>query len=505
MLEKLQQIEDDRKRIKLGGGVEAIERQHQLGKLTARERIEKLVDPGTFKEVEAWVTATYKDFGATEQAPPADGVITGYAEVNSRPIYLWAQDATTLGGTVATQHAKKITVMQDRALRARIPIIAMIDSEGIRAEDAIDSLSVFWFPIMAYFLTQSSGVIPQICLIMGPCVGELALLTALHDFVFMVRNTSYMHVAPPPQGVSAEELGGTRFHSRFSGCCDLVAENDAECIEKAKELLGFLPQNNTENAPVVDTGDDPNRRDEELLDIVPVNPSKPYDMHNVIRHIVDNGNYFEIKRSFATNKTIGFARLDGRVVAIIGNNPISKGGCEDIDSTDKQVRFTRFCDNFHIPHIFLADTPAYVAQKDEELRGIIRHGSRTLYANTEASVPRPTITLRKSYGGGQLAMNPPALGCDLAVAWPTLERALMGARSAISIIYKRQMEAADDPEAVYERAVPDFSQRIKRITRQAVDEFIDPRDTRPYLIQALRMLSNKKWDFEPRKHGNLPL
>jgi acetyl-CoA carboxylase carboxyltransferase component len=451
-------------------------------------------------------TGTLSDY---KQAP-SDAVAAGYGTVNGRPLYVWSQDATVLGGTMGTMHARKITMIMEKAIHARVPIVGIIDSEGARVEDAIQYYRFFSPESLVYFQTMASGVIPQISLIMGPCVGEMAISASLADFVFMVNKTGYMHVAPPPAGKSREETGDALVHARDTGCCDVLAENDEECLQTCRELLSYLPSHNREKPPVVNTGDDPNRREEELLGIAPFDTKKSFSMHRIIHLIVDESKFFELKPLWADNLITGFGRLGGQTAGFIANNSQSLGGSLTLDAADKMARFVRFCDAFNIPLIWLADTPAFLPSVEEETRGLIRHGCKVVFSNTEASVPQITIAIRKLYGGGSVAMPGTALGGDIMVGWPTVERGLMGAEAAVAIIYKKELRALreKDDAALRERhaqRASEMQQSLKSLEREWVQEFIDPRDTRPFLINALKTFAKREEERPRRKHENIRL
>jgi acetyl-CoA carboxylase carboxyltransferase component len=508
MKRKLSEIGQMRNELKQGGGTTEIEKQHEKGKLTARERIDKLLDPDTFQELDIWGTPLVTGFAIDENEGSADGVAVGYGEVNGRPIYLWAQDATVMGGTLGNMHARKIAMVTEKAIHARVPIVGIIDSEGARVEDALQYYRFYSPEAMVYFQTMASGVIPQISLVMGPCVGEMAISARMADFLFMVRKTSYMHVAPPPEDKTAEEVGESSAHSRKTGCCDVMAKGEEECLQNCRDLLSYLPSNNTEPPPVVDTGDDPNRRDEDLLGIVPFDAMNPYSMHEVISKIADNGEFFELRRQWANNLITGFVRLAGETVGIMANNPQAMGGSLTLDAADKMAGFARFCDAFNIPLVWLADTPAFLPAVDEETRGLIRHGCKLVFSNVEATVPQITIAIRKLYGGGQLGMPGTTLGGDLDVAWPTVQRGLMGAEGAVSIIYKREFQAIEDEAAKQEKQaqrVTEMQQKFESLEREWAQEFIDPRDTRPFLIKAITTLKKRHEGRPERKHENIRL
>jgi methylmalonyl-CoA decarboxylase subunit alpha len=491
------------------GDLETVKKQHDSGKLTARERINKLLDLGSFEELDLWHRPYETGFDIGEEIGRGDGVVVGYGLVNKHPITFWAQDATVMGGTVGTVHARKINMIMENALNARTPIIGIFDSEGLRAHDLIQYPEFYSTSTMARFQTISSGVIPKISLIMGPCTSDMAIIAALGDFIFMVRNTSYMHLMTPPHGTSSRETGDPfNVHATLSGCCDVLSDNDEECLLKCKQLLSYLPSNSLEKPPIVDFGDDPNRREEELLELVPIDSSKPYNMYKLISLVVDKGEFFEIKHYWARNLITGFARLGGNTIGIIANNPQDKAGCMTLDAADKMSHFVRFCDAFSIPCIWFADTPAFLPAVDEERRGLIRHGSGMILANTEATVPRITVFVRKAYGGGRLAMPGQFLMGDLQVAWPTYEPGLMGGEGAVSILYRKELMAIKDEnvrEEQKKKHIEEMQWGLDMLLRESTQKFIDPRDTRPFLIGALRWLENRKQDWPARKHENIRL
>jgi len=509
MAEKLAVLDEERRLIREGGGPAAIENQHRQGKLTARERLERLFDPGTFQELDLWHRPYETGLIPGEERGRGDGVIVGHGQVHSRPVSLWAQDATVLGGTLGTVHARKVNMIMRNALDARTPIMGIFDSEGIRAQDAIQYPDFYSTSSIAHFQTTASGVIPKIALVMGPCTGELSIIAALSDFVFMVRDSSFMHLAPPPPGTTPRELGDAwNIHAKTSGVCDVFTENEEECLAKCRELLSLLPQNNGEKPPVVDTGDDPERREEGLLELVPVDSSKPYSMHRLISLIVDNGHFFEIKRYWAGNLITGFARMGGGTVGILANNPQDRAGCMTLDAADKMSRFVRFCDAFNIPLLWLCDTPAFLPAMEEEVRALIRHGCGVIIGNTEATVPQVTVTIRKRYGGGALAMPGQMLTGDVHVAWPTFEPGLMGAEGAVSIVYRRELGAIKDEEErakQKQKRIEEMEVGLDNLIRESVQDFLDPRDTRPYIIKTLRWLAQRQQELPPRKHENIRL
>jgi len=506
MRDKLKAFSRERALIEQGDP-KVIKRQHDKGKLTARERVAKLLDPGSFEELDLWHRPLETGFDIGEEAGRGDGVAVGYGQVNERPVTIWAQDATVMDGTVGTVHARKVNMIMENALNARTPIVGIFDSAGLRAQDAIQYPDFFSTSAMVYFETLSSGVIPKISLVMGQCPGELSIVAGLGDFLFMVRNTSYMHLMPPPPGMTGQQLGDAwNVHAKITGCCDVLAENDEDCLQKCRQLLSYLPLNSMEKPPVVDTGDDPNRREKELMELVPVNSSKPYSMYKLISLVVDNGEFFEIRGYFARNLITGFARLGGHTVGILANNPQDRGGCMTLDAADKMSHLVRFCDAFDIPLIWLADTPAFLPAVDEETRGLIRHGAGMIMANSEATVPQITVSIRKRYGGGGLAMPGQYLGGDLSVAWPTYEPGLMGAGGAVAIVHRKGLAAISDETRRKEQErqyVEEMQWGLDMQVREGTQLIIDPMDTRPFLIKALSWLRNRKQDLAPRKHENI--
>ncbi len=518
MRAKLDELARRRAALVQGGGAKEVERQHQRGKLTARERIEKFLDPGSFVELGLWAKSRPTGFDIDERELPGDGVITGSGTVDGRTVYVYAQDFTIAGGTMASTGGKKILRIMRRALDARVPCIGLVDSGGVRVQDAVTRSMFDSYPALFYAHTLASGVIPQITLMMGPCAAGAAYSPALTDFVLMVRETSTMYVASPTLikaaqfvEIDEQELGGAQVHATISGCCDLVAEDDEDCLRQARALISFLPANNTDPAPVYQSDDDPNRRDEDLLGIVPTDAHEPYDMHAIITRLVDNNYFFEIKPEYAPNMITGFGRLDGHSVGFVANNPQALAGTIDINASDKEARFIRFCDAFNIPLVFLVDTPAYLPGVDQEHGGILRHGAKVLHAISEATVPMVTVYVRKAYGGGNQAMCSEPLGSDLLLAWPTAELGLMSAEGAVAIIYRKEIAAAPNPDEVRARRLEEYRATFGKFPYHAAamqwaDEIIDPRDTRPMLINALRGLAKKQKSDRPwKKHGNIPL
>lgn len=508
MGEKLAERNIAKKQARLAGATAAIEKQHREGKLTARERIEKLLDPNSFQELDLLLASAEDLLDPKVSGIPTDGVITGYGEVNGRPLFVWSQDVTVLGGSIGVVHAQKITNVMEKALHARVPVVGMIDSVGERFGDLIHYPHFYSLESIAKMQTLSSGVIPQINLVMGPCTGGMAICSQLADFVFLVRNTSYMHVAAPPEGKCGEEVGEAWIHARKTGCYDIFANDDEDCLQKCRQLLSYLPQHNREKPPFIVSQDDPNRREEELLELVPVDESKVFDMKRVISLVVDNREFFEIRRYWASNLIVGLGRLGGYVVGLLANNPRDKGGCMTLDAADKMAYFVRFCDAFGIPLIWLADCPAFLPAIDEEVRGLIRHGCRVIYANSQATVPQITVSIRKLYGGGTLAMPGTGLGGDFYVSWPALAQAVMGPEGAVSILYKGELSTIGDEtkrKKQEKKRVAEIKEHLKSLEQQQPQEFLDPRDTRPFLIQVLRLLNGKTQEIPPRKHDNIRL
>ena len=507
LAERFNEIEESRKHL-TSGKISEIEKQHHKGKLTARERIERLLDPGSFEEIDLWSGAYKTGFDIDEVEIPGDAVVVGRGKVNDRTVYLWAQDYTVMNGTMARIHIAKIVRAMEKALVERVPIVGMYDSQGPRIQDMVVAHGECSYSTMLRFTTISSGVIPQISLIMGPCVGGAALSAAISDFVFMVRDTSYMHVASPPQGMSNEEYGGPRMHSQVSGNCDVLAESDEECLQDARLLLGFLPLNNAQLPPMMDTHDDPNRIDEQLMEMVPADTAKWFDMRKVVKQIVDDGCYFEIKRDYAPCLSVGFASFGGQVVGILANNSMYKAGCMDAKSSDKHARFTRFCDAFNIPLIYLADCPGFLPSVDEEKAGILRHGCMVIHAVAEATVPKILIVVRKLYAGAQLAMPTNIQKVDRILAWASADRGGMGAPELTSVIYKGRLDRAkssEEREKIWREGIERMEGTLERFRLISNEDFIDPRQTRRVIIRTLRQLGNKKMERPARKHENMNL
>lgn len=504
--EKIALLKKKQEKIKLGGGAKRIEKQHQSGKMTARERIEKLFDTGTFVELDQFVTHRCVNFGMSEKELPGEGVVTGYGTIEGRLVYAFAQDFTVEGGSLGEMHAAKIIKVQNLSMKMGAPIIGINDSGGARIQEAVDALAGYG----KIFLnnTLASGVVPQISVIMGPCAGGAVYSPALTDFIYMVKNTSQMFITGPQviksvtaEEVTAEALGGAMTHNSVSGVAHFATENEDDCIGQIRYLLSFLPSNNLEEAPVYETSDDANRMDEALNSLLPDNSNMPYDMKDVIKAVVDSGEFYEVQPHFAQNIITCFARFDGQTVGIIANQPKVMAGCLDINASDKSARFIRFCDAFNIALVNLVDVPGFLPGTDQEYGGIIRHGAKMLYAYSEATVPKITVITRKAYGGSYLAMCSQDLGADQVMAWPTSEIAVMGPAGAANIIFRGDANAAEKT-AQY---VEDFATPYKAAERGFVDIVIEPKETRPRIITALNMLASKRESRPAKKHGNIPL
>lgn len=504
--EKIDLMNAKKEHIRLGGGQARIDKQHEKGKLTARERLELLFDDGSFVELDMFMKHRCTNFGMGKKEMPADGIVTGYGTVDGRLIYAYAQDFTVSGGSLGEKHAHKIWKVQDLALKMGAPCIGINDSGGARIQEAVDALSGFGG--IFYRNTASSGVIPQISVIMGPCAGGAVYSPAITDFIFMVKNTSQMFITGPAviksvtaEEVTAEELGGAVAQNQKSGVAHFACENEEECIAKIRELLSYLPSNNMEDAPAVEPTDDPNRQDEALNSIIPDNPNMPYNMKDVIASIVDDGQFFEVQELYAQNVIIGYARLDGRSVGIVANQPNNMAGCLDVDASDKAARFVRFCDAFNIPLLTLVDVPGFLPGVDQEHNGIIRHGAKMLYAYSEATVPKVTVITRKAYGGSYIAMCCRELGADQVMAWPTAEIAVMGPAGAANIIFRKD----PDKESKTQEYIDDFATPYVAAERGYVDMVIEPKETRPLVITAFNALASKREMGPAKKHGNIPL
>jgi propionyl-CoA carboxylase beta chain len=497
-----------------GGGAERIQRQHESGKLTARERIEKLMDTGTFVEMDRFKTHRCTDFKMQDTHIAGDGVVTGHGLIHGRRVFVFAQDFTVFGGSLSLAHAEKICKIMKTAMKVGAPVIGLCDSGGARIQEGVMSLAgygdIFLLNVMA------SGVIPQITAIMGPSAGGAVYSPALTDWIFMVYKTSYMFITGPEvvkattrEVVTKEDLGGAMAHNTKSGVAHFAAPDDQTCLEQIREMMSFLPQNNMEDPPRLDSDDDPTRRDEALREVVPLNPNLPYDIRKIIRSNMDHGYFFEIQEHWAANIVIGFGRMDGMPVGVIANQPSIMAGCLDIDASAKGARFVRFCDAFNIPLIVYEDVPGFLPGVHQEHGGIIKHGAKLIYAFCEATVPRITVITRKAYGGAYIVMNSRHIRGDVILAYPTSEIAVMGAEGAVNIISRDEISLSKDPQTTKQRLIEEYREKFSNPYKAAelgyIDEVIDPADTRPKIIQALKMLRTKRETNPPKKHGNIPL
>jgi acetyl-CoA carboxylase carboxyltransferase component len=514
MSDRLDDLRRRRERVKALGGPERVQRQHEAGKLTARERLEHLLDPGSFVESGMFVTHRAREFGMDHVDAPADGVVTGYGTIDGRLAFAFSQDFTVLGGSLGEAHAGKIIKLMDAAMRVGAPVVGLNDSGGARIQEGVASLGGY----AEIFLrnTFASGVIPQISAVLGPCAGGAVYSPAITDFVVMVRKTSYMFVTGPQvlkavtrEDVGFEELGGADVHSARSGVAHFVADDDVECLQLIRRLLSYLPQNNLDDAPRVENGDDPARMDAELDHLIPDDPTKPYDMHEVVQRIVDTGSFLEVHAQYAQNMLVGFGRLDGHTVGIVAQQPRVLAGVLDIASAVKGARFIRFCDAFNIPLITFVDVPGFLPGVEQEHGGIIRHGAKLLFAYCEATVPKLSVITRKAYGGAYDVMSSKHVGGDLNLAWPTAEIAVMGPEGAIEIVFRRELSDAKDPDALRTQLVAEYRAQFANpyvaASRGYLDDVIAPRETRPRLISALRALATKRAANPRKKHGNIPL
>jgi propionyl-CoA carboxylase beta chain len=511
--EKLAQLNELRREAAHAEGP-AVEKQHAKGRLTARERIERLLDPGSFQELDALVRHRTTDFGMAANRPLADAVITGHGTIDGRQVCVFSQDFTVFGGSLGEVMGEKICKVMDLAARVGCPLIGINDSGGARIQEGVVALGAYGE--VFYRNVRCSGVIPQISLIMGPCAGGAVYSPAITDFVFMVKGTSHMYITGPDvirtvtnEEVGHEELGGAMTHAVKSGVAHFATEDEDHCLEEVRYLISFLPQNNLSSTPRVEPADDPERMDPELDSIIPDNPRVPYDMRAAIRLIVDDGEFLELQEHYARNIVCGFARLDGTAVGIVGNQPAALAGVLDIDASAKAARFVRTCDAFNIPIVTFVDVPGFLPGTEQEWRGIIRHGAKLLYAYAEATVPKLTVITRKAYGGAYDVMSSKHLRADLNFAWPTAEVAVMGPAGAVNIIHRREIAASSEPEELRERLMDDYTARFENpyiaAERGYIDEVIVPRETRPRLIVALALLATKHEPGPRRKHGNIPL
>ena len=505
MRDKLELLQAKRAEAELGGGQERIDAQHAKGKMTARERLDVLLDPASFVELDRFVTHRSSDFGLADQRVLGDGVVTGYGRIDGRLVYVFAQDFTVFGGSLSEAHAEKICKVMDLAVRNGAPVVGLSDSGGARIQEGVASLGGY----ADIFLrnTLASGVVPQISAVLGPCAGGAVYSPAITDFVFMVRGVSYMFVTGPSvvktvthEEVDFEGLGGADVHGATSGVAHFVHDSELECLTAVRTLLSYLPSNNLDAPPLRPTDDPADRRDEELLAIIPDNANKPYDMHEVLRRVVDKGEFFEVQRDYAQNLIVGFARLGGRPVGVVANQPAALAGVLDISASLKGARFIRFCDAFNVPLVTFEDVPGFLPGVAQEHGGIIKHGAKLLFAYCEATVPKLTVITRKAYGGAYDVMNSKHIRGDYNVAWPSAEIAVMGPQGAVEILYKG--EATEEKIAEYRDK---FAHPYQAASRGYLDDIIDPRDTRPRLIDALTTLAGKRDRNPPKKHGNIPL
>jgi propionyl-CoA carboxylase beta chain len=512
--ERLQELHRWRQRALEGGGKERIQRQHAAGKLTARERVDFFLDKGSFTEVDMLVTHRCRDFGMEKQLIPGDGVVTGYGTIDGRVVYVFAEDFTVFGGSLSETYAAKICKIMDMALKVGAPLIGLKDSGGARIQEGVVSLAGYADIFLRNVLV--SGVIPQVSVILGPCAGGAVYSPALTDFTVMVKDTSYMFITGPDviktvthEEVTFEELGGAMTHNEKSGVAHFAADSEEAALALTRDLLGFLPQNNLEDPPRRDTEDDPNRMEEALNTIVPENPNKPYDIKEIVRLVVDDGVFLEVHEHFAPNIVVGFGRLGGQSVGFVCNQPAILAGCLDINSCIKAARFVRTCDAFNIPIVTLEDVPGYLPGTAQEWGGIISHGAKLLYAYGEATVPKLTLITRKAYGGAYCVMGSKHMRADVNFAYPTAEIAVMGPEGAVNILYRRELTEAPDPAAFRAERVTEFREKFANpyvaAARGYVDEVIEPKESRPKLIRALRSLATKRDTNTPKKNGNIPL
>ena len=513
-MSKNQQLQDMKQALALGGGQKRIDAQHGKGKFTARERLALLFDENSFVESGAFVKHRCTDFNMETTEAPGDGVVTGYGKVDGKVVYAFAQDFTILGGTLGEAHAEKIAKVQDQALRNGCPIVGLFDSGGARIQEGVYALD--GFGKIFYRNTISSGVIPQISAIMGPCAGGAVYSPAITDFIFMVNNTANMFITGPDviksvtgESVSFEELGGAKVHNAKSGVAHFISDTEADCIGKIRQLLSYLPSNNMEYPAFSPSADPPDRLCPELDDFIPDSPKKPYDMYTIIHSIVDNGEIIDVQPVFAQNIITCFAKMCGKTIGIVANQPKILAGCIDVNASDKAARFIRRCDAFNIPLLTLVDVPGFLPGSEQEHNGIIRHGAKMLYAYSEATVPKTTVVIRKAYGGAYIAMCCKALGADHAVAWPTAEIAVMGAEGAANIIFRKEIAAAEDPEQYYAEKTEEYRNKFSGPYKAAelgyIDDVILPSETRRNIIKALEVHASKRMTLPLKKHGNIPL
>lgn len=511
---RIAELREIRKKVRLGGGLERIQNQHAKGKLTARERLDLLLDASTFNELEPFITNQTDEMGLLKEEYYGDGVVTGYGKINGRTVYVYAQDFTVLGGTLSAMQSRKICRVMDLAMRNGVPIIGLIDSGGARIQEGVKSLA--GYAEIFRRNAQYSGVIPQISVMLGPCAGGAAYSPALTDLIIMVEKKSFMFLTGPDvikavtgENVDSETLGGAEVHMAITGTSHLNAKSEEEAIALVRYVLSYLPSNNVENPPYIPTQDNPYRMEEELNGIVPLDPTLPYEMHKVIQLVVDNHEFLEIQSGWARNAIIGFARIGGYSVGIVAQEPSELAGVIDIDASDKIARFVRLCDCFNIPIITFVDSPGFLPGIDQEHGGIIRHGAKVLYAYSEATVPKITVITRKAYGGAYIVMSSKYLGTDVTFAWPSAEIAVMGAEGAVNILFRKKIESSLDPNAERKMLIEQYRSQFNNPYHAAksgyVDDIIEPRETRPKIIASLAALRDKFSASPPRKHGNIPM
>ena len=510
---KLEKLIQKRDKVLAGGGQEKIDKQHNSNKKTARERIDALLDQGSFVELDQFVTHRGTEFGMLDMEVPGEGVVTGYGTIDGQLVYIYAQDFTVLGGSLGEMHAKKICKVMDLAVKVGAPLIAINDSGGARIQEGVDALDGYGEIFKRN--THASGVIPQISVIMGPCAGGAVYSPAITDFIFMV-DKSLMFITGPQvikavtgEDVSSEELGGAKTHNEISGNAHFYANNEEECNAQIKRLLSFLPSNNLDGTPLYDVSDAPERMDDVLINLVPDDSNKPYDMHDAIIAVADNKDFFEVQAGYAKNMITGFIRLNGISVGVIANQPKVLAGCLDVNASDKAARFIRFCDAFSLPILTFVDTPGYLPGVEQEHSGIIRHGAKLLYSYSEATVPKLTVITRKAYGGAYIAMCSKSLGADTVIAWPTAEIAVMGAQGAANIVFRKDIEEAADPMTKRQEKIAEYENKFSNpycaAARGYVDMIIEPEQSRYYLIKSLDSMLSKKETRPGKKHGNIPV
>ncbi len=512
--DKLERLIKTREEARLGGGDQRIQQQHAKGKLTARERLNLLLDEGTFEEIDPFVLHRATDFGLAEQHYWGDAVVTGYGKIYGRLVFVFSQDFTIMGGSLSEMVSQKVCKVMDLALKTGAPVIGLNDSGGARIQEGVDSLAGYGDILLRN--TLASGVVPQISVILGPSAGGAVYSPALTDFVFIVKGTSQMYITGPDvvkaatgEEVTHEELGGAVSHATKSGVAHFLADSERECLNQVRRLFTFIPSNNIEDSPAIEPTDSPNRMDEELLNIIPDAPNKSYDMRDIITRVVDNGEFMEVHQLYAPNIMVGFGRMNGKSVGIVAQQPLHMAGVLDINASVKAARFVRFCDAFNIPLVTFADVPGFMPGIDQEHGGIIRHGAKLIYAYAEATVPKVSVIVRKAYGGAYIVMSSKHLRGDINYAWPSAEIAVMGPDGAVNIIFRDAIAKSPNPEETRRRLITEYLKNFANpyiaASRGYIDDVIDPRETRPKIIKALEALQNKRDTLPPKKHGNIPL